>query len=232
MRAEKSINKEALQYIKNWKERGVFRLKFSISLDIPLVNLKEQLQAFNKTLSVIKKIQLENKGHILLQCNNIEFCKYSLKEKIELFFILKKLQTNSPFLEINFSDFIVKIDLRKNFESDFFSYEQYKECLYRERNIIQYPLDENFKDKNTIYIEHADIFTDAIAIHNPYCKKLKSNNFGSMKDSINQINTKLRAFTEEQQLLSQRYQENTDRISRCDFCIKNASQVKERILSQ
>lgn len=219
VRAEKTINSSAIWYIKNWYKRWVFRLKFSLSLDVNFFELREKIIHFHKTLIFIEKIKLSKNSIILLQCNNIEFCSYSLREKIELFTLLKTLQNRYKFLEINFSDFIVNINLDWVFQENSFSYEKYKECIYINNSMLEYSLEKNFEDNNIIYIEHADIFTDSIAIHNPYCKKLKLNNFGSIKDSVMEINTQLRIFMRQQLLLSESYQKRERHISRCEFCI-------------
>lgn len=217
MRCDNHLTQDAFKYIENWQWPWELRIKFSLDLSRHLLECIQSIKIFFQSVNKISPI-ISSKIIMMLQMNNIEHCKLSLAHKKILFSLLKSLKRQFPFLNIQFSDFIVNINLDIDFQDDFFSYEAYKKCIYLDEKVVGCTLERNFLSDTDIFIEHVDIFQDAIAIHNLHCKKLLMNNFWSIQDSISNINARIRKFCNH---ISQLENNFNGQGNICDFCKKS-----------
>lgn len=196
IRAESAMSEEAIKYLTSWNRSWDFHLKISLDLSKNIHINTESLIHMSKNLLRIKNVYFPKNMYFLLQLNNIEFMSYDQTQRYTLYKLIKKISETFNFLGIACSDFPIKWDFKKQYFPEFFDFDFHKMCLYQNQKIISSSLEKNFLKEDDIYIEHVDIFEDAISIHNPYCKKLKSNYFWNMDEDIIQINKKLRDFSQ------------------------------------
>ena len=193
IRCNNELAQESIEYIRNWKWPWELRLKFSMDLSSTIVEHLYNIKIFFQTLRTLSLV-LSSNIVVMLQLNNIELLSLSIPQKKILFSLLQSLCSQFRFLNIQFSDYVVNTHFDGVFKDDFFSYEVSKKCVYIDDTAIDYTLDKNFLSDEDIYIEHVDIFEDAISIHNLHCKKLLMNNFGSIYDTSVTINKNIRKF--------------------------------------
>lgn len=208
IRSNSKINKKVLSYLLEYKRSWILTLKFSLDMWNTYNYLIKSIETLFSSFLVISKLVFNKNINYIVQLNNIDNSSLSSKEKAIINTYLKKITDRFNFVELIYSNY----DIKKTF----LDFDNFDKCIYY-WNHVEYWLKKNEDSKNDIFIDHVDLLKDSIRLHNLYCKKLKSNYFGTLDSDVTNINAELNKFIYWLDILHKEY-ENNDYDSICNYC--------------